>query len=243
MLRKTIKISVTAVATLVMATFGLGGLASAASISNTGPGSTNKIILSGSNWNSYKNNNNVGVHSSTNQNAHTGNATVGGGSWGSGYHNDGCGEWQQWQKDKCGNCNSCDKWSRVWQPCSNKSRGGGNTNGGSAHSGDARNDAHTGVKAEISNKSPHSSKDKPSGWSGDASIENTGPHSKNVIKSGGHGSSYKLTNNNDVDVSSNTYQNASSGNATVSGNTNGGSAHTGNASNSSHTSTSVSISN
>lgn len=78
--------------------------------------------------------------------------------------------------------------------------------------------------------------------SADSTISNTGPGSTNIIKST-TSTSCTLKNTNNVQVSGQNNQGASSGSATNSGNTNGGSATSGGASNSNTTNVSVTITN
>jgi hypothetical protein len=117
----------------------------------------------------------------------------------------------------------------------------GNTNGGSTSTGHATNNNSTNTAVMVHN-------DTGSSWGGsststaNATIHNTGPYSNNQI---GYNSwsSYSSTNNNNVNVSNSTNQYASSGDANVSGNTNGGSATTGNSTNNNSTNTEVEIHN
>jgi hypothetical protein len=74
------------------------------------------------------------------------------------------------------------------------------------------------------------------------SMKNTGPGSHNSVTTVNKNSVY-IENNNNVSVSNSNDQEAVSGAATVSGNTNGGSAHSGQASNENKTSTGISIEN
>ena len=78
------------------------------------------------------------------------------------------------------------------------------------------------------------------GASANSSITTTGPGSYNVITSN-FSSWWSKANNNHLWVNNWSSQNAHSGNANVSGNTNGGSASTGDASNWNSTDTSVSV--
>ncbi|MCA9325577.1 hypothetical protein KDA23_05975 [Candidatus Saccharibacteria bacterium] len=75
-----------------------------------------------------------------------------------------------------------------------------------------------------------------------ASMHNTGPGSTNQITTVNRNST-EITNNNNVSVINENNQQASSSSATVSGNTNGGNADSGDASNKNETSTGISISN
>ena len=70
----------------------------------------------------------------------------------------------------------------------------------------------------------------------------TGPDSTNIVKVITK-SSVKVTNNNDLKVTNNNTQHASSGDASVYDNTTGGSATTGNASNTNSTTMSFKVTN
>lgn len=107
-----------------------------------------------------------------------------------------------------------------------------NTTGGGAHTGSTANHNSSNVSASVSNAGLGAA--GLTGWSsgshGNASIHTTGPWSHNSV------SSYEnidvfVKNDNNVDVSNYNNQYASSGDAKVFGNTSGGSATTGNASN------------
>lgn len=119
-----------------------------------------------------------------------------------------------------------------------------NTTGGDAESGDATNE-HS-LEGEISiDNSGSSSKALGCGCANgddDASIENTGPNSRNkvVFK---NNSRVDVNNDTDVDLNVDVNQNARSGDASVYYNTTGGNATSGNASNSSSSSFSISVTN
>lgn len=186
------------------------GLAGAASIQNTGYKSTNIISIGSPSWQSsnkkVKNSNTVNLGVNTTQNASTGNATV-----------------------------------------------KNNTKGGNATSGDASNTNGVGVMLSFVN-STNSGNNGCCGGGGlaDASIKNTGPNSFNLIQygsggscggcnnscnnqcensCGGCGGGSVVKNENNVDVDVDTKQNATTGNASVVGNTTGGNATSGDAEN------------
>lgn len=132
----------------------------------------------------------------------------------------------------------------VQEAASGNAKVTGNTNGGDATTGDATNDNVTDLVVDVAND--NSGVAAACGCQGgdvDVLVSNTGPLSKNIVKVGGSGSSVKIQNNTNLNVLNNTVQNATTGNAKVSGNTNGGSATTGNASNTNSTSLSFSVSN
>ena len=74
-----------------------------------------------------------------------------------------------------------------------------------------------------------------------SSIDTTGPDSDNVVRVD-NDTDVDVDNDADLDIDNDSDQDARSGNATVSGNTNGGDASTGNASNSNVTTTSLHLS-
>jgi len=114
----------------------------------------------------------------------------------------------------------------------------GNTFGGSAITGDASNDNSTNAVVAIHNFSPAMNFTR----GGSSNISDTGPFSNNRITSN-QNNRFSEVNNNNVSISNTNNQIARSGNATVSGNTFGGSAITGSASNYNSTSFDVSINN
>jgi len=117
-----------------------------------------------------------------------------------------------------------------------------NTHGGSALTGDASNWNQTNQKVWLSNNSGGGSWSGWGGGFGGSSISNTGPKSFNSIRTTVSNNS-RVTNNNNVSVSNSNNQTARTGNATVSFNTFGGDATTGNAMNSNNTDQSVSVTN
>jgi hypothetical protein len=108
-----------------------------------------------------------------------------------------------------------------------------NTTGGNATSGNASNSNTTMTSVSISNISS-----LPSGGGGSVSTE--GPNSPVWISE--HNTT-TINNHNNVSVTNTNHQVATTGNAKVSNNTEGGNATSGNASNSNSTCTSISISN
>jgi hypothetical protein len=116
-----------------------------------------------------------------------------------------------------------------------------NTTGGDATSGDAANDSLLRAAVRLDNSS---ATDAGCGCpsSNTGAISNTGPKSYNKVVF--QDSSYaKVQNNNDVSVKNYNHQTAKSGDAKVSGNTTGGSATSGNASNISTNETTIEITN
>lgn len=173
----------------------LGGAAFAApSISNTGPGSHNKITVKNVQKCTSKNNNNLGVLNVTAQKAKTGSASV--------KHN---------------------------------------TTGGSATSGNAANTANATTTVDVTNNSACGDLEVLP-VDTDGSIDTTGPGSWNKIEVK-NVNKVKVVNNNNVGVGNVVLQGASSGNASVWGNTTGGSATSGSASNTSTTSNTITVSN
>ena len=121
-----------------------------------------------------------------------------------------------------------------------------NTTGGGAYTGDATNRNSLDVSATVDNSGSagawagavkHSG-----GGAGGASIDSTGYDSTNVIK---HVETTRVnvTNNNDIRVNNDNNQTASSGDATVKGNTTGGDAVSGDATNTNSTSVTLNIKN
>lgn len=114
----------------------------------------------------------------------------------------------------------------------------GNTYGGSASTGDASNYNDTDAYVAITNNTGGGGGGSWGGGSGGGSISNTGPGSSNVISSNTSNNT-TVTNNNNVSLANSNSQTAKSGDAVVAGNTFGGSASTGNASN--HNSTDLAV--
>lgn len=108
-----------------------------------------------------------------------------------------------------------------------------NTTGGGAASGSATNSRSVSASLSVNNSAGVSGMNwGGSGGDQTGTISNTGYNSNNVVSSkvSNH---LDVDNNNNICVTTDNTQTATSGNATVSQNTTGGSATTGNASNSS----------
>lgn len=116
----------------------------------------------------------------------------------------------------------------------------GNTNGGSATTGEARNDSWTTFSVSNSNTSSSS-------WNGGAVAQtgdnsNTGPDSYNAVNNN-YSVETKVSNTNKTELTNNNSQTAVSGDATVTHNTNAGDAQSGDAENVSTTEITVSNTN
>ena len=119
-----------------------------------------------------------------------------------------------------------------------------NTEGGDATTGDATNENETDVNVDIHNDNSGHGDSCGCGGDTDVYIGTTGPGSRNKVRVGGNGGGgTHVQNNNNLNVSNTTVQTAKTGNATVKGNTHGGDATTGDASNSNHTSVDFSVAN
>lgn len=120
-----------------------------------------------------------------------------------------------------------------------------NTTGGDAYTGDATNENSLNLSATVNNSGSadawagtlHNG-----GGGGSASIDHTGYYSDNVIT---HEVSTKIDvhNDNDIKVTNNNEQTAVSGDAIVKGNTTGGDAVSGDATNTNSTSVTLNITN
>ncbi len=116
----------------------------------------------------------------------------------------------------------------------------GNTNGGSASTGDARNVSSTTGNITVNHTMPTGLLGGAGASTASATISDTGPFSSNEAK---------ITNNTETNIdmetslclTTSTDQHASTGKAVVAGNTNGGSASTGDATNTSTTSLNVTL--
>lgn len=120
-----------------------------------------------------------------------------------------------------------------------------NTTGGDATSGDASNHNSFNASATVNNSSSagvlHSAL-SGLGGGGSSSISNTGPDSYNAVTNKTH-VDVDVNNTNTLRVTNTNNQTASSGDAKVIGNTTGGSATTGNASNTSSGSVTFNVTN
>lgn len=118
----------------------------------------------------------------------------------------------------------------------------GNTNGGNATSGAANNTNSTSATVRLNNNTPLSTLGGTGGTTTTGSINNTGPYSTNTIDNTVRNKT-SVSNDNNIYLRNSTDQTAVSGNANVSGNTNGGNATSGNASNSNSSSFTVEVNN
>jgi hypothetical protein len=122
-----------------------------------------------------------------------------------------------------------------------------NTTGGGASTGHASNSNSLNASVKVNN-SASSTRAMPaqatshSASHGGGTITHTGPDSTNVVKHKNY-STVEVENNNDIQITNDSAQNAVSGDAWVTGNTTGGSATTGNASNNNSTTMTVEVSN
>lgn len=121
-----------------------------------------------------------------------------------------------------------------------------NTTAGDVRTGDAANHNDFSVSASVDNSASVAAMDNHMGgnWGGndDVVIENTGPDSDNhvVIEKR---STVEIENENEVEITNNNSQYAASGEAEVEGNTTGGDAVTGDATNTNSTSVTLNIKN
>lgn len=200
---------------------GTAAVAGASSISDTGPHSTNEVEHNNNLSLRITNDNNVRLTNNNPQYATSGDVRVGGGGSSNGYH---------WDKER--HC-----WVRD-----NDSEG--NTNGGSAQSGDATNDSQFNADVNIDNSGSGLGGllGHMNGGTENGSIDTTGPNSRNEIEFNNR-ADVNVRNDNNVTLTNNNTQRATSGDATVSGNTHGGDAVSGNASNTSSASFEVNITN
>ncbi len=118
----------------------------------------------------------------------------------------------------------------------------GNTTGGDATTGSASNSNMFDASVTLDNSATTDSCGCGGGSGGDNSIDTTGTSSSNTVNANDY-SSVSIKNYNNVGVSNYTTQKASSGDANVSGNTTGGSATTGDASNTNSSTVSISVTN
>jgi len=130
---------------------------------------------------------------------------------------------------------------------SGDARVSGNTHGGDAETGDARNSNSTNVEVDVDNSASTGNIDPSNNWGGGfggggGSISDTGPNSDNSIKTRVN-NSVSINNDNDISISNDNDQHASSGDARVSGNTFGGDATSGDASNTNSSTFSISVTN
>jgi hypothetical protein len=120
-----------------------------------------------------------------------------------------------------------------------------NTTGGTAITGNARNANSLDVSATVNNAGAGGAwtdNHAGAGAGAGATIEHTGPHSDNVVKYEQR-SSVNIQNDNYIKVDNNNHQQATSGDAKVYGNTTGGDAVSGDATNENSTSVNISVTN
>jgi len=115
-----------------------------------------------------------------------------------------------------------------------------NDEGGDAATGEAANDSLLRANVKVSNGGSGASAAATADNSG--TVSNTGTDSYNKV-SVSSSSSSQVTNNNNVSVTNNNHQSAHSGDASVHGNTTGGGATSGGASNISTNETTIEVTN
>ena len=115
-----------------------------------------------------------------------------------------------------------------------------NTTGGDATSGDVTNSNTQNLSLTVTNSSPVSGSSNTSGDTG--TIGTTGPDSINKVTSNTE-TNVSVNNDNNVSVTNNNNQSGSTGDASVTDNTTGGSATSGSVSNTNSTSDTITISN
>lgn len=225
---------------------------SASTISYTGPYSTNSISSNYSSTCNIENDNDVSLHNSTNQNAQSGNISVGGKKVGGDWNDWSPLAWQehgytydQWHSAFMGYMDSnMGSYKSGWG-----STGGGVTSVGSLTTGDASNDNSTAVGVHIDNsgsgcQSGSCGCNNPGGGSGGGTtmIDHTGPNSSNKVVLGAK-TTYDKSNENDVIADNRARQNADSGDVSINGSTRSGSASSGDPSNGNGTHAVVDIKN
>jgi len=223
----------------VMATFfGFAGQASAATIANTGPNSTNIIRTTQRTICDVDNSNHVSLHNSNNQNAVSGNATVGGGwgSWDPAVWQSQGHSYEEWHAAFMDYMSSHEgDWSQAWS--------GGNTTGGDATTGDAGNVNTTSAHVNVHNDAGCAPAGAPApGGPAGGEISNTGPDSHNAVLASSTART-DVRNTNTLGVHNSNNQSAASGTSTVRGNTSGGDATSGGAGNNNGTNVGGSVSN
>ena len=117
-----------------------------------------------------------------------------------------------------------------------------NTTGGDARTGNAANNNSLSGTVVIDNSAGVDGLGGSGGGSNSGRIENTGPDSHNEVEFDYY-SSVEIDNENDVDIYNDNDQTAKSGDAEVDGNTTGGDAVSGSATNTNSTSFTVRITN
>lgn len=117
-----------------------------------------------------------------------------------------------------------------------------NTGGGSAITGDAESMNDTMVEGEIDNSGANAMLGASNASDNKASVSNTGPNS-DVTVDFNNTNTVSVTNDTTLNITNNNDQTTTSGDATVSNNTDGGDAETGNSSASSSSSFSFTVKN
>lgn len=117
-----------------------------------------------------------------------------------------------------------------------------NTTGGGAYTGDATNTNSFHANVSVENSVPTQTWMPAGHEGGGGSISYTGPDSHNTVDNSVN-SVVKVENENEISINNSNYQKASTGDATVSHNTTGGDAVTGDATNTNSTSVTLNVSN
>lgn len=233
-MKNATKRAVVIATTIITALGGYGGMASANTTVNTdGPDSGVNIRERINNNCSVNNSNNVKASNLTMQNAMSGNANVGGGSWS---------DWESWNPTVWQTRGfSYDEWHSAFMGYMNsQNQWGGNTHGGSATTGDATNNNSTNTMISIANGAGCAGWN--SGGSGGVTVSTEGPGSGVGVVLGAT-NNIGVRNNNNAVLSALARQNALSGNANVSGNTSGGGSGSGGAGNANGTNSAVKVTN
>jgi hypothetical protein len=117
-----------------------------------------------------------------------------------------------------------------------------NTTGGDATSGNASNSNSLDASVTVDNSAGLANLSFGGSGSSGGSIDTTGPDSNNVIVNKSS-TSVRINNDNDINICNTNTQNATSGEASVEHNTTGGSATSGDATNTNSSTFSVSVTN
>lgn len=140
------------------------------------------------------------------------------------------------------NDNKVDLSTQNWQQAySGNAKVTDNTHGGNATTGAATNTSSVAATVNLTNNNSHNLIGDGSSKAS-ATIRDTGPFSTNTVDNKVR-NTVNVTNTNDIRVSTDNQQTATSGNATVSDNTHGGNATTGAATNTSSTSLTLNVTN
>lgn len=241
-MKHLVKLGAVAVSVISAGCLTLGmGIASADTITNTGPGSYNAILSKSSSFETIHNINVVNLNNRNYQTAITGAASVNNNTNSNDeHHNHICQPKHTYSYLPSHQVYSTMPAHYV-QPRMNEGYNSNNYGGqgGNAASGNASNYNATAATVDVTNTLPASDGMNNHDTS---SISNTGPHSFNLI-SARSSQDTEIVNTNNVSIDNTNSQTAISGNANVSGNTRGGSAVTGDATNVNSTRFDVSIMN